>query len=144
MQRVTEYQGTKEQAQQFGAFYTPMPMCEKMAAMFQGSIVGKTFLDPAIGYGNLVIAVLNRKVAEGEDPSQALTEVYGIELQPECVTVCLQNLKHWADEHGAVWNDELMRTHIHRGDALDDKSYIFGDEDFRPEEDSGDLGCFLE
>lgn len=144
MQQVTEYQGTKEQAQQFGAFYTPMSLCEKMAAMFQGSIVGKTFLDPTIGYGNLIIAVLNRKVAEGEDPSQALTEVYGIEMQPECVTVCLQNLKHWAAEHNAVWNDELMKTHIHQGDALDDKSYIFGDEDFRPEEDNGDLGNFFE
>ena len=80
MQQVTEFQGDKETAQEFGAFYTPMPLCEKMAAMFSGPIVGKTFLDPTIGYGNLIIAVLNRKVAEGEDPSQALTEVYGIEI----------------------------------------------------------------
>lgn len=142
--QVTEFQGDKETAQEFGAFYTPMPLCEKMAGLFQGSIVGKTFLDPTIGYGNLIIAVLNRKVAEGEDPSQALTEVYGIELQPECVNVCLRNLKHWAEEHHAMWDDELMRTHIHQGDALDDKSYIFGDEDFRPSPDMGDFSAFLE
>lgn len=142
--QVTEFQGNKETAQEFGAFYTPMELCEQMAAMFQGTIVGKTFLDPTIGYGNLIVAVLNRKVAEGEDPSQALTEVYGIELQPECVEICLKNLKTWADKHNAVWNDTLMRTHIHRGDALDENSYIFGDEDFRAGDDMGDFAQFFE
>lgn len=141
--QVTEFQGNKDIAQEFGAFYTPMPLCEQMAAMFQGTIVGKTFLDPAIGYGNLIVAVLNRKVAEGEDPTQALTEVYGIELQPECVEMCLKNLKAWADNHNAVWDDVLMRTHIHQGDALDENSYIFGDEDFRAEDDMGDFAQFF-
>lgn len=130
MNVISEFQGTKEEAQELGAFYTPNELCNRMVNMVQQSFVGKKVCDNSCGYGNILIAVLNKKVEQGEDASQALTEIYGIELMPENVEVCLNNLKEWAKHHNASWNEEIMRKHIHQGDALEDSSYVFGDEDF--------------
>lgn len=128
---IREFQGTKKEAQKLGAFYTPMEIAREMAAKIP-EVVGKTVLDPACGYGNLIVAVLDRKVADGEDPSQALTEVFGNELERKNLEICLQNLRRWADDNNASWDDKLMRTHFHCGDALTEFAYDFSecDSDF--------------
>ena len=40
----------------------------------------KTFLEPAAGDGNFVVEIFKRKVAAGQDPLIALSDIYAVEL----------------------------------------------------------------
>lgn len=140
---VFKFLGSKELAQKLGAFYTPPQLGQRMVAKFDRPLTGKTCLDPTVGYGNLLIQMLNAKVQEGEDPSQALTEVYGNEFDPDNLKICLYNLKIWARLNGAKWINKAMNAHFHQGDALTDQAYDFPDVKFDlvndPDENDIDL-----
>lgn len=126
---ILTYQGTKEEAQKLGAFYTPTVLAKKMVDKL-GNIVGKTILDPCVGYGNLLLVALDRKVEQGEDPRQAITEVYGNEFDAGNLSVCIENIKIWAENNGVEVDENLEQTlnkHFHQGDALTDEAYNFED-----------------
>ena len=40
----------------------------------------KTFLDPSVGNGNLLLEVLKRKLKYGHNPAQALKTLYGVDI----------------------------------------------------------------
>lgn len=52
----------------------------------------KTFIDNSAGNGNFLIEILNRKLKLGHDPLQALSTIYGIELQIDNVDEMKQRL----------------------------------------------------
>ena len=52
----------------------------------------KTFCDPAAGDGNFLVAILARKLAQGHDPLQALSTIYGVELMADNVQECKERL----------------------------------------------------
>ncbi len=125
---VLTYAGTKKEAQKLGAFYTPPSLGKKMVDKVTQSLVGKTCLDNCCGYGNLVLMMLDKKLEQGEDPTQALSEVYGNEFDRKNLEVCIRNLRVWADKHGAKWDEDMIRSHFHQGDALKDEAYDFPDK----------------
>lgn len=122
------YIGTKKEAQKLGAFYTPPSLGKKMVDKVSQSLVGKTCLDNCCGYGNLVLVMLDKKVEQGEDPTQALSEVYGNEFDRKNLEICIRNLRIWADKHKAKWDEDMIRSHFHQGDALKDEAYDFPDK----------------
>lgn len=87
-------------------------------------------MDNSVGYGNLILQVLDKKVEQGEDPAKALSEVYGNEFSRKNLEICIRNLRIWADRHGVEWNEDLIRSHFRQGDALTDEAYEFPDEKF--------------
>lgn len=127
---ILSYSGDKKTAQALGAFYTPPELGKRMVDKVSQSLVGKTCLDNTCGYGNLVLQMLDKKVEQGEDPAQALSEVYGNEFSRKNLEVCIRNLRIWADRHNVKWNEDMIRSHFHQGDALTDKAYDFPDEKF--------------
>lgn len=59
---------------------------------------GKTFCDPACGTGNLLVETLRRKLNRGHLPLQALSTIYGVDIQTDLVKTCqLRLLKVVAD-----------------------------------------------
>lgn len=130
MQRdyILKYQGSKADAKRLDAFYTPPSLGKQMVDKLTSSIVGKTCLDNCCGYGGLVLQMLDKKVEQGEDAAQALSEVYGIEFDKKNLEICIRNLRIWADKNHATWNEDMIRSHFRQGDALQDESYEFPDK----------------
>ena len=49
---------------------------------------GRSFLDPAAGNGNFLVHVLIRKIQKGQDPLEALSTVYGVDIMPDNIREC--------------------------------------------------------
>ena len=98
---------TKEERQRLGQFATPPPLTIKMLEKFE-SLEGNV-LDPCLGAGNLIAAA----IIAGADPSKC----YGIELDPVVHKVAQLRLSKLG----------VPEENLHRGNALDPKSYEFGD-----------------
>lgn len=63
----------------------------------------KTNLDPTMGAGNIIIAMLYRRIVEHhQDPVKALSNTYGVELDPATHKYAQERIKkfmsHFTDE----------------------------------------------
>lgn len=68
--------------------FTPELLVNEMLDLLPNDIWGspeKTFIDPAAGNGNFLVAVLQHKLDHGHDPLQALSTTYGVELMEDNV-----------------------------------------------------------
>jgi hypothetical protein len=74
----------KKERQKLGQVWTPYDTIAKMmdkASKESWTDPSKTMLDPTMGAGNIVIAMLYRRIVEhGQDPITALKNTYGVEL----------------------------------------------------------------
>jgi type I restriction-modification system DNA methylase subunit len=52
----------------------------------------KTFVDPACGNGNFLIAVLKRKLKKGHNPIKAISTVYGCDIMRDNIEECIVRL----------------------------------------------------
>ena len=72
-----------------GEFYTPYSIVKKMMDKIEPEMWAdpdKTFLEPSFGDGNLIIAILYRRIVEhGIDWKTALETCYGVELMQDNV-----------------------------------------------------------
>ena len=98
---------TKEERQRLGQFATPPLLTIKMLEKFE-SLEGNV-LDPCLGAGNLIAAA----IIAGADPSKC----YGIELDEATLAIA----------HERLGKLGVPEENLHIGNALDPKSYEFGD-----------------
>ena len=98
---------TKEERSKLGQFATPPQLTIKMLEKFD-SLDG-TVLDPCLGAGNLIAAA----IIAGADPSKC----YGIELDEAILAIARERLGKLG----------VPEENLHLGNALDIKSYEFGD-----------------
>lgn len=101
-----------------GAWYTPRPVAEAVAAMAFGSTPGRAWVpsfvvDPTCGGGALLLASLDRLVAAGLSAATALDRVAGIDVDEGAVATARRALDAWADGHGVS-----NRARLVVGDAL--------------------------
>ena len=72
-----------------GEFYTPYSIIKKMMDKIEPEMwedPTKTFLDPAMGNGNIILGILYRRIAEhGIDWRTTLETLYGVELMQDNV-----------------------------------------------------------
>ena len=70
-------------------FYTPYSIIKKMIYKIEPEMLAdptKTFLDPAMGNGNIILGILYRRIVEhGIDWRTALETLYGVELMQDNV-----------------------------------------------------------
>lgn len=81
--------------------FTPRQLVDEMLDKLPEEVwtdPSKTFCDPAGGDGNFLIAILERKLAHGHDPLQALSTIYSVELMPDNVQHCHQRLFELVDD----------------------------------------------
>lgn len=91
---------TRERVRKYAEVFTPEWLVKDMCDMLEqhdetAFNVEKTFLEPACGNGNFMVEILQRKFRYCKTPSeglQALSAVYGIDIQLDNVTECRERL----------------------------------------------------
>lgn len=105
----------KKERQRLGQVWTPYDTIAKMMDKWPAENwkdPSKTMLDPTMGAGNIVIAMLYRRIVEnGQDPITALKNTYGVELDPPTHKYAQQRIirfmKNFTEEdvRDIVWNN---------------------------------------
>jgi SAM-dependent methyltransferase len=86
---------SKKRVKELGEVFTPPELVDEMLDRLPAEVwqdPGKTFLDPACGTGNFLVAVVRRKVEAGAQPLQALSTTYGIDIMEDNVAECRERL----------------------------------------------------
>jgi hypothetical protein len=148
-QRIVEEQLVKSRhrVRAYGEVFTPSHMVERMLDLVREELetgpdfVDKTFLEPAAGHGNFLVAILRRKLnaVEKNYPPEdwleaslfALASIYGIELlednHRDAKTVMLAEFLHFHKERDVPCGPAtslrkaaafLIDTNVVRGDTL--------------------------
>ncbi len=91
------YVADKETRKKLGQVFTPYPVIEKMMDKIDKEIwinEDKTSLDPTMGAGNIIIAILYRRIVENnQNPIKAISNTYGIELDPKTHEYAKERIK---------------------------------------------------
>lgn len=69
---------------------------------------GKTHLDPACGNGNMLVAVLKRKLEKGHNPLEALKTIYGVDLMADNVKECRLRLLKVISQHQKIMTEHIQ------------------------------------
>lgn len=136
---------SRHRVKTYGEVFTPRRMVERMLDLVREDLetgpgfVDKTFLEPAAGDGNFLVAILHRKLRAIEDryPSAAwpteslfaLASIYGIELlednHRDAKAAMLAEFVRFHTGHGVSCG---RRTHLQRAAAyLVDANIVRGD-----------------
>ena len=108
------YECNSKTRKELGQVWTPYSIIEKMmnytpASEWQDET--KTDLDPTMGTGNIVIAMLYRRIVQcGQDPVVALSNVYGVELDSKTLTYARERIYKFMmaveKKSGAKWSED--------------------------------------
>ena len=85
----------RETRRKIGEYYTPLWIVELMIERVKhliGSFKGKIILDPFCGSGTFLVMSFYEKIKEGEDPSDAIMEVIGFDINPLAVSIARAEL----------------------------------------------------
>lgn len=108
---------SKDRVKELGEVFTPAAlvsaMLDKMPA--DSWLPGKTWLEPSCGTGNFLVQILQRKLAAGHPPLQALATLYGIDIMEDNVVESRRRLKEIVSIDGA---DAILLRNIRQADAL--------------------------
>ena len=112
-------QRTKERIKQTGEIFTPPELVEQMLDQLPAEAwtdPTKTFLEPACGDGNFLIAMLNRLMVGLADAIPDETErhkhiienqLFGVDLMPDNVAATIERLNAGNLKHNIVCADAL-------------------------------------
>lgn len=126
---------SRQRVKSYGEVFTPRHMVDKMLDLVRDDLesgpgfVDKTFLEPAAGDGNFLVAILRRKLAAIEKTFEpdlwpqeslfALASIYGIELlednHQDAQAVMLGQFAEFHEEHGTACSPA---TDLHRAAAF--------------------------
>ncbi|OYN90238.1 methylase [Parenemella sanctibonifatiensis] len=138
---------SRDRVKAYGEVFTPAYMVDQMLDLVREDLevgpdfVDRTFLEPAAGNGNFLVAILRRKLAaiEKEIPPElwrqeslfALASIYGIELLPdnhaEARAAMLATFANFHGNHGVAPESDallhraaafLIDTNVIRGNTL--------------------------
>ena len=108
------YECNSKTRKELGQVWTPYSIIEKMmnytpASEWQDET--KTDLDPTMGAGNIVIAILYRRIVQcGQDPVVALSNVYGVELDSKTLKYARERIYKFMmaveKKSGAKWSED--------------------------------------
>lgn len=87
---------SKERITKNGEVFTPKALVEKMMDKIpveKWSDPDATFLEPTFGSGNMLICMLERRIASGIEPMQAVKTLYGVELMQDNVDLCKDRIR---------------------------------------------------
>lgn len=120
------FEGEKKDRQKLGQFATPPVLAAEMASRFGRYDEIQTTLDPACGYGALLLMKMLYDVrVNGLSPQAVFLNTYGNDISPECIDVCKENFRKFArhfniEEHVV---DFVLETHFSCEDATTEKAY---------------------
>lgn len=89
-----------------GAYMTPENIVKEMIDFTPEEWFKGNIMEPTAGDGNIVIAILNKKVELGMTPFEAINTTYANELDTERYSIMLDRVKTWCEEHNVIPNIE--------------------------------------
>lgn len=119
----------EERIKKYGEVFTPLKtvvdMCDLLEteSAMDAFAPERTFLEPTCGDGAFIIEILRRKFKRckrRQDYTTALKSVYGLEIQPDNVAACIENVKALCAEYFKPTKAEveIINDHIIMCDAL--------------------------
>ena len=90
LQKISPKEKSAERIKQNGEVFTPDFLVKEMIDKLPKSVweEGKTFCDPAVGDGQFLVHVLQRKLEKGHNPLLALRLVYGVDIMRDSIKDC--------------------------------------------------------
>lgn len=95
--RYNEHKVDEETAKKNGEVWSPPEIIDQMIAKIPAknwSDPKKTFLDPTCGAGNIVVRMLEKRLASGVSKKDAISTLYGVELEQANVDICKDRIRH--------------------------------------------------
>lgn len=119
---------SKARVKELGEVFTPAilvsDMLDKMPA--DSWLPGKTWLEPSCGTGNFLVQILQRKIAAGHPPLQALATIYGIDIMKDNVVESRKRLLQGVIDGGLDWEGpdlrkavKILKQNIRQGNTLE-------------------------
>jgi type I restriction-modification system DNA methylase subunit len=107
----------------FGEVFTPIELVRKMLNKLPIEVWAVSFLDSSCGNGNLLVEILKRKISFSQDPIEALSTIYGIDIQQDLVNKCKLRLLEIVESYIKTEEDaekvkEILNRNIVCADAL--------------------------
>jgi len=92
---------SKERIKRTAEVFTPPELVEEILNKLPSKVwrKGKTFIDPACGNGNFLVAVLTRKLKRGHPPLEALQSIYGTDIMLDNIQECRMRLLATVKDH---------------------------------------------
>lgn len=87
---------SKERITKNGEVFTPKSLVEKMMDKIpeeKWKDPNSVWLEPTFGSGNMLICMLERRIASGVEPIQAIKTLYGVELMQDNVDLCKDRIR---------------------------------------------------
>ena len=87
---------SKERITKNGEVFTPKALVEKMMDKIpeeKWKDPNSVWLEPTFGSGNMLICMLERRIASGVEPVQAVKTLYGVELMQDNVDLCKDRIR---------------------------------------------------
>lgn len=89
-----------------GAYMTPSSIVKKMIEFTPEEWFRGNILEPTAGDGNIVLAILDKKVELGMTPFEAMNTTYANELDRERYLIMLDRVKEWCEERDVMTDIE--------------------------------------
>lgn len=89
-----------------GAWMTPQDIVDKMINFTPEEWFKGNILEPTAGDGNIVMAILNKKVELGMTPFEAMDSTYANELNRERYLIMLNRVITWCEDHDIMCDIE--------------------------------------
>jgi hypothetical protein len=126
--RPTSEHKTKDRVKSNGEVFTPPELIKEMLDQLPEELwqSGKTILEPAAGDGNFVVAVLERKLAAGCTPTQAIEDVYAVEYMLDNVVAMKQRILSIIGD--TAEHRKIVDEHIAYANTLDETDSSEGRE----------------
>ena len=108
---------SKDRVKELGEVFTPAALVSAMLDKMPPDswLPDKTWLEPSCGTGNFLVQILERKLAAGHPPLQALATLYGIDIMEDNVVESRRRLKEIVSIDGA---DAILLRNIRQANAL--------------------------
>jgi hypothetical protein len=102
----------KETAEDFTPTWLVKQMLTKLQEYANNAFQdpSKTFCDPACGNGNILVEILIKKIEQGNDPSVALSTLYGCDIKRDNIRECRLRLLKVVSDSGTKITKEHVRT----------------------------------
>lgn len=113
---------SKARVKELGEVFTPAALVSEMLDKLPPDswLPDKTFLEPSCGTGNFLVQILQRKLAAGHPPLQALSTIYGIDIMPDNIAESKRRLLEIVGELPGA--EALLHKNIIVADALSQNS----------------------
>ena len=138
--RFNEHVVSKEIAKKNGEVWTPRELVETMMSKIpeeDWKNPEKTFLEPTMGSGNMVICMLEKRIASGVNPVQALKTLFGVELMQDNVDICKDRIRDVLRSNKVKITEKINEIIDHNFVCSDFFNWDF--ENWRPKEESEGL-----